>query len=151
MLKRILHYYGDTVRRLFVLAALVMVITLPFFTDKIPEPLPVALIAILITGAAAGLTSPRESWTAVTNVLIAVGGVLVFEWHAVQWYSRYQLANNYFWTNQLLAVIFLLALYFSFKTARRIGVNNIAEKEKPKPEDSISFWDRPPRDDGGDS
>ena len=116
MLKKIKHYYGDTVRRLFILAALVMVATLPFFTRQIPEPLIISLLAILITGAAAGLTSPRHSWTAITNVILAAGGVLVFEYHAGSWYEQYEVTGGYF-----------------------------------ERDETPSFVNQPPRDDGGDN
>ena len=147
MFKKPIHYYGDTVRRLFVLAALVMVVTLPFFMKQIGQPLIITIGAILITGVAAGLTSPRHSWTAIFNIFVAVGGVVTFEWRAVDWYSHTGDADGFFWTTQFLAVIFLLALYFGLKTVRRVGSMQLLlgsyEKEK-------SFWDRPPRDDGGD-
>ncbi|MEK7094472.1 MAG: hypothetical protein AAB903_03995 [Patescibacteria group bacterium] len=147
MFKKPIHYYGDTVRRLFVLAALVMVVTLPFFVKQIEQPLIVTIGAILIIGVAAGLTSPRNPWTAMFNILVAVGGVIAFEWRAVEWYARSGDADSFFWITQLLAVIFLLALYFGLKTMRRVGSMELLagsyESEK-------SFWDRPPRDDGGD-
>ena len=139
MTKRILHYYGDTVRQLFVLAALVMVVSLPFFTEEIGQPLIISLVAILLVGMAAGLTSPRHTWTATFNVFISIGGFLTFEDYAVDWYSRYGSTGSFFWTNQLLAVIFLLALYFSLKTFRRAGRVKVQESMNDEDDDSVFF------------
>lgn len=137
MPKKISHYYGDVVRKLFILAAVVMIGGLPFFINQIDQPLPVALVAIILIGAAAGLTSPRHSWTAVMNVIVAVSGVVIFERYAVDWHSSYGVADNFFWINQLLAVIFLFALYFSLKTLRRVGHINVTESSEGIPEHSF--------------
>ncbi|MEK7187499.1 MAG: hypothetical protein AAB691_01465 [Patescibacteria group bacterium] len=117
-MRHIAHYYGDTVRRLFVLGAIIMILTLPFFVDEIGQPLIIPLGVILATGIAAGLTSPQNTWSALLNVCVAAGGVIGFEWYAVDWYARYGREEFFFWTSQTLAAIFLLALYFSLKTIR---------------------------------
>ena len=122
-----------------------MIVTLPFFVEEIKQPLIISLVAILLVGMAAGLTSPRHPWTATMNVFVSAGGVLVFENYAVDWYSRYGSVGNFFWANQLLAVIFLLALYYSLKTLRRAGHVRVVESIESDAESSL--WER--QDDGG--
>ncbi len=124
-----------------------MIVSLPFFTNEIGQPLIISLLAILLVGMAAGLTSPRHAWTATLNVFVSVGGVLTFEDYAVDWYSRYGSVGSFFWTNQLLAVIFLLALYFSLKTFRRAGRVKTIESMNDEDDDSVFFENS---DAGGD-
>jgi hypothetical protein len=149
MNKPVSHYYGDMVRRLFVLATLVMIITLPFFAKNIEEPLAVSFAALLATGIAAGLTSPRFAWSAIINILVATGGVVIFELHAVRWYSLHENDDAFFWTNQLLSVIFLIALYYGFKTIRRAGKIRLSDGERQ--DEYQPFWDKPSQSDGGDA
>ena len=45
------HYYGDKVRTLLISAAVIMVLTMPFFSELIPKP------AYFATKSVRGLTS----------------------------------------------------------------------------------------------
>ncbi len=112
------HYYGDVVRGLFVLGAILMLLTLPIFSAATPFPAPVSLAIIAVLGLAAGFTSPEHKWTASLNLAIALSGVLGFGYHAVRSYALRTPADLFFWINQVLALVFLIALYYSAKTAR---------------------------------
>jgi hypothetical protein len=127
-LNAITHYYGDTVRRFFVTGALFMVATLPFVAEYIALPFTLSLVGILIVSVAAGITSPQFVWSAILNIFISLYAVLQFEWYAVHWYWEYGAGNSFFWINQILAVIFLLALYFAVKTFRGVRTQFIDEK-----------------------
>jgi len=115
-----MHYYGDTVRVFFVFGALVMIASLPFVAQHIAIPFLVSIVGILIVGVAAGITSPVLRWSSVINVFISFYAALEFEWYAVHWYMMHGAYNLFFFVNQLLAVNFLLALYFSVKTFRGV-------------------------------
>ncbi len=117
-LERTLHYYGDNVRKFFIVGAVIMLVTLPILRDLISIPLMVSLLTILIISIAAGLTNPRYLWVAFLNTVIAGGALLIFEYYAVDAYARYSLQNLLFLTNQILAINFLAALYYSVKTIR---------------------------------
>jgi hypothetical protein len=112
----IYHYYGDTVRRIFLIAAFVMALTLPFFVPKVPVPFYISLSSIPLLVLLAGLTNPREIWVLVVNVVASIAGSIVFEYYAVFGYRGGDMP--YFIVNQVLAVIFLIAVYFSMKTLR---------------------------------
>jgi hypothetical protein len=122
-MQQLFHYYGDEVRRLFLLGAVVMALTLPFFQDLIHQPLEVSLGAILIVGIAAGLTNPRQGWVAMMDIVISIVATLVFEYNAVQNYSLYGSGSGLFWADQVLALIFLVALYYASKTLRGSWLN----------------------------
>lgn len=112
------HYYGDTVRSLFITGAIIMAIMLPIFTSQIPLPTPLAIGAIIIIGLMAGFTDPKRHWVAWVNVCICVITVLIAESTAIQAYADYSAASLFFWFNQVIVVIFFIALYFSVKTLR---------------------------------
>jgi|SRR3989344_6923238 len=137
------HYYGDIVRKLFVLGGVVMLVTEPFFTDFLPVSVFVSLVIIVFLGIFAGLTSPRHRWVQIVNMLIAAVAVFVFEYYAIDIYLRMGLygikTGGFFWVNQALAVIFFAALYFGSKTLRgRLGGRDGAILRGPRTD--------PPRD-----
>lgn len=111
------HYYGDLVRKLFISAAIIMLVTLPFFQKFIFAPTYVSAGVILIVALVAGLTSPKRKEIVLFDTLVALIGTVIFEYHAVVAYSLPD-AKFFFFTSQLLALIFLLALYFTTKTLR---------------------------------
>ncbi|MBP9686174.1 MAG: hypothetical protein KBD66_00030 [Candidatus Doudnabacteria bacterium] len=112
------HYYGDTVRVLFLLAALIMLVSLPVFADLTGLPSLFSVGAILVLGLAAGLTNPQQLWDAGVNAGIAVVGTIVFEWYAVVLYQKYNGPSGFFFTNLVLGFVFFIAIYFSVKTVR---------------------------------
>lgn len=116
--KMTVHYYGDMVRTLFMLAAVVMLFTLPFFNKILPVPLPVSIFMILFLGIFAATTNPKQSWTGIANVIISISSFGIFVYYSVDSYYKYSIESLYFWTNQILSVIFLFAIYYSVKTLR---------------------------------
>ena len=121
------HYYGDAVRFLFMLAAIIMLITLPFLSGKLPVSVYVAILVILVIGILAGITNPLQKWISVLNAVISIGALSVFEYYSVKAFIIYQGTTLYFITNQVLAFVFLIALYYSIKTLRALYL-----KEKPQ-------------------
>ena len=117
------HYYGDLVRKLFMAAAVVMLVSLPVFSKEIDTSLVLSLMGILLVSLAAGYMSPVSKTSAWFNVLIAAGGLFVFELAAVQAYVPTNGVTSFFLVNQALAVLFLFSLYFGVKTARGIRLS----------------------------
>ncbi len=109
------HYYGDTVRVLFLIAGVIMLATLPIVQQNIPAPSLVSVAFIIIVALAAGLTSPRHGAVMAANVVISFVGVGAFELAAISFSEPW---SAFFWTNQSLAIIFFIALYYSAKTFR---------------------------------
>jgi hypothetical protein len=109
------HYYGDRVRRLFFIASAVMLVGLPFFKREFSVPLVISIASILVLGFLAGLTNPRQVWVIWANIITSAVALTFFELFAVQSFAD----NAYFFVvNQLLAIMFLAALYFDTKTLR---------------------------------
>jgi len=118
LVENIFHYYGDIVRKLFLAGAIIMLLTLPVLNPLLPLPIFDSLLTIIILSLVAGLTSPRKKWTLFVNEIIAIGAVIAFEYYAVNYYIAYSAESTIFLVNQLLAVIFLFALYYNTKTIR---------------------------------
>ena len=114
--EQIPHYYGDIVRRLFIAAGVIMILTLPFFNERIHLPPFVSLLAITVIGFIAGLINPRQKEIVAIQTVIAIVGAIAFGQYAV---SAYEIANDaYFWVNLILTLIFFFSLYYSTKTLR---------------------------------
>ncbi len=113
--REIPHYHGDVVRAVLLTAALIMLVSLPFFKDLIPIPIVISVLAMLAIVFLAGLTNPKTVWAIVFDSLASMGGFLVFEYTALIYFGK----NIYFMlVNQTLAVIFFIAVYYSIKTLR---------------------------------
>ena len=113
-----LHYYGDLVRALFLLAAIVMLVTLPFVAYLLPVQFFTSIVVILFLSIFAALTNPKQKWTAILNNIVSIVGFLIMEYYAIISFYQYSVASLLFWTNQILSIIFLLSLYYGTKTLR---------------------------------
>ena len=118
--RHVAHYHGDTVRSLFVVAAVVLLVA---ETTGASLPLPtfqiVALAVLLVV--AAGITNPAQAWIHFVNALLAIYGALVFGLFAIEAYRAAQeiFSQTYLFA-ELLAILFLVSVYFTTKTVRGI-------------------------------
>jgi len=111
-----LHYHGRLVRKLFLTASIIMVVGLPFAQSLLNLPLWQSMSAAVVLGLFAGLTTPSKTWAVFADLVISVAGTFYFEYFAIQAYRI--LHWGIFFTDQLLAVIFIIALYYSTKSFR---------------------------------
>jgi hypothetical protein len=119
-----LHYYGDNVRQLLLVASVIMIATLPFLSSRLPVSTVWSIVVIVLLCLSAGFLAPRKKLAIILNLLISIGGFAVFEYTAVDTYSRFEsVTDMLFMINQVLALVFLFALYYSAKTFRSILKN----------------------------
>lgn len=128
------HYYGDAVRRIFVAIAILIGISIPFILTPFAEsagllpPLYAGgLIVLLIV--LAGLTNPRSSEVLVANAIVSGVGVFLTETAAFALYSVG--AYTPFVAIEVIAVLFLIALYLSVKNVRSMMLHTIGKQDKP--------------------
>jgi hypothetical protein len=116
------HYYGDTIRLIYVLAGVFMIFAFPFFASVLGLPILIPVIVILVLGIFAGLVSPEQKWVMRAYTVISVIGLIVFEYYAVATYngSIRGAGPLFFWGNQLLALLFFMSTYLSVKTVRGV-------------------------------
>jgi hypothetical protein len=110
------HYYGDTVRQLFLVAGIIMFITLPFLRERISSPVFLSVVAILVLTFFAGITSPRRKVVILADVCISLVGFAIFAHQAITKFER--VLDLLFATNTILACIFLYTFYLSLRTFR---------------------------------
>ena len=119
------HYYGDTVRKLFLLGGVIIILTLPLFANLIPVQSAISVLIIIALSFLSGFVSPLHRAVAGLNALVSAGAVFFFEYYAVAAYILPEGTEHkdlFFYTNQVLAIIFFFALYYGAKTIR--GMRN---------------------------
>ncbi len=126
-------YYGDLVRKLFILCGLVILITLPFLKTLIPGPIYYSLTLVIVLAFFAGMTNRKFKKILVVDVIISGIGFIVFAYQAIMHFIG--LFDLFFVTNLILAVIFLFAFYWSIKTARGLKFPSRPVIDTPR-----KFW-----------
>jgi len=118
------HYYGDIVRKIFIVAGIVFLIAIIRDNELLPFYMIVGVISVLLLTILAGLTNPVIENSRTKKIIIAdfiISAVLfvLFEYLAISdYYEVKNLTHEFFLIRQSLAVIFLVALYYSTKTYR---------------------------------
>lgn len=119
------HYYGDTVRTLFIISGLIMIVGYPFFHSYINQPISFAIAGCILLAVVGGLTNPALKWVTFLNMIISIVAFVFFEYYAVDTYFNLlpkspagSVPVYFFWANQLLAIFFFFSTYLSTKTFR---------------------------------
>ncbi|HVN26261.1 MAG TPA: hypothetical protein VMT99_01225 [Candidatus Paceibacterota bacterium] len=108
------HYHGPVVRKLFLTGAVIIMVTVPFFQGIDIYPLWLSIFAIILLALGAAFTSRENRWSTTFDLAVAALNVTIFEYNAVNAYASAHYA--YFTVSQVLALIFLLALYYAART-----------------------------------
>lgn len=122
------HYYGDTVRQLLVLAASIMLIAAPFYTDNIYVELPFILVGGLVLIAVSAMTNPIRSGIISADVVASGVGLVIFELWALYNFQAHEMVKFVF--REVIAITFLLAFYFSTKTLRNMLMGQVGMPEQ---------------------
>ncbi len=112
------HYYGDTVRLLFVVAAVLIIVSM-FAGAPFLAPVPAVFMAVLLI-IAAGLTNPVQVSIQWVNAGLSVLGVLLFSSLALMRYQEQGGAEPSSILLFLLVLDFVVALYFAIRTLRGV-------------------------------
>jgi phosphatidylserine synthase len=116
------HYYGDSIRVIFIVSGIVMLCSFPFFSSLVGLPAIVSIIGIMVLVVLGGLLSPVSRWVFVVSSIVPMAGFALFEYYA--YYAYTNLSSlvpthvYFFWVNQFLALMFFFATYLSIKTLR---------------------------------
>ena len=112
------HYHGDAVRAIFFAAALVLVVAQSTGAE-LPLSGTGAVFAAILLAVVAGITNPDQSGIHWFNALIATIGTLLFGTAAVEHYrAGVGILNLSFTYTETLAILSLVALYFTTRTIR---------------------------------
>lgn len=114
------HYHGDGVRILFVIGAMVLIVA-----QSTGASLPLSSFGTVLSAVflviAAGITNPMQYEIHWINALLSIAGTVLFGTTAVESYrAGINVFNPSFLYVEALALISLLALYFTTRTIRGI-------------------------------
>lgn len=135
---RIAHYYGDTVRKLMLAAAIVILVGAPLYATDLARELPFDIVGALILICFAAFTSPRSRTMMIANTVAAGVGMVLFELWALTAYGEVPPAVVAI--RQAIAVIFVFAFYFAGKSLRHM--NQMRLDEEPATEDTPDRLER---------
>ena len=112
------HYYGDTIRNLFLMAAATFMLLAVFDRGLLVVYLFPGICTLLALVVLAGLTSPTKHFSIVADTILSAVLFVIFEYSAIIGSESLAHLDIIFMLRQLLAVFFFLTLYFSVKTWR---------------------------------
>ena len=112
------HYYGNEARALFVASAVVLIVAQSTGAD-LPLSTSGAVVTAVLLVVTAGITNPAQGWIHWLNAFIAIYGTLLFGTSAINHYrSGISIFNPSFFYIEALALLSLMALYFTTRTIR---------------------------------
>jgi hypothetical protein len=120
------HYYGDTVRTLFLVAGVIILGTLPFYKNLLPFGTGVLTVFVVLLALGAAVMNPFQKWIVYVDTLVAAVAVFLFEYTAIVWYGIDPTLLSVI--RQALAIIFLFSLYYNGKTLRAMLLHQIGKK-----------------------
>lgn len=123
------HYYGDIVRQVFVAASAVMLVASPFYADSLKSEIPFYVAGALVLIILAALTNPHNRSVLLADAVAAGVGVAIFEVWALGSYETSTWVE--FLLRQGIALLFLVAFYFSMKTVRAFSMHQIGKWAAP--------------------
>jgi|GEM_PF-417482 len=135
------HYYGDVVRQLFIVAAGLMLIAAPFYTDSLRIQLPFIVVGAIVLVAIAALVNPHKQGPFMAGAIASGAGLALFEMWALYWYEDSNILQ--FLLRQAIAVVFLVAFYFCMKTVRAFILHSIGKHDEPGEFDDKYAPERP--------
>lgn len=123
------HYYGDRVRELFVLSAVVSFVAMPLWGDLLPYGTLTQVAAGLLLVLLAGLTNPHSKSVLMTDAVVSGISVLLLETTAISMHAAQ--SSELFLAREATTVLLLVAFYFSVKTLRAMTLGKIGKPERP--------------------
>jgi hypothetical protein len=118
------HYYGDIVRSLFLGAAIMTGLAIPF-TPNIQSSVLLGAPAIVALLVLAGLTHPHGKIVLIFDVAAAALGVVATQLLAIGVYQEGWLPLAVF--IEVLSIVFMAALYFGIKTLRAMVMGKVGK------------------------
>jgi hypothetical protein len=124
--KRIRHYYGDSVRTMFVISAIVYAISIPLFGSLLPIDVYAGVGVVLLLVFLAGITNPHSKILMFANVAVAGIGAYLMQTAAISFFDTD--SSILFFLRQLVALLLLFAFYQSIKSVRNMMLGKIGDE-----------------------
>ncbi|OGC80795.1 hypothetical protein A2943_02865 [Candidatus Adlerbacteria bacterium RIFCSPLOWO2_01_FULL_51_16] len=117
------HYYGDYVRQCFIAAAAISLLTIPMWGDLLPFGTLVQVGSAVVLVLLAGLTNPHGRVVLFLDATAAGLGLIFIEAAAINFYQTQSFML--FAAREAVALLLLLAFYFSVKTVRAMSMRQV--------------------------
>ncbi len=118
------HYHGNIVRKLLLINGLGMVAEYAFFSTLVRVPFFIAIGGAIVLVILAGLQNPKLRWLNEINALVAIVACFTFAYIGTSHYLYATIFDPFFfWSNQVHALLFLIAVYYSSKTVRAMFIS----------------------------
>ncbi|MCW9054721.1 MAG: hypothetical protein OQJ98_01950 [Candidatus Pacebacteria bacterium] len=119
------HYHGDVVRILFLVGGVIILATLPFYKNLLPVGTSFLTVFVVLLALGGAIVNPFQRWTVFVDLVISAVAVVLFEYAAVIRYGYDEGLLSLI--RQLLAIVFLFALYYSGRTLRAMVMHQIKQ------------------------
>lgn len=126
---RVQHYYGDTVRTMFLSAAVVYAVAMPLVGDLLPIGTMGGIGLVLGLALFAGITNPHSKIVMVLDVAISAAALFLLQNAALMYLSTD--GPVLFILRQASAILFLIAFYESVKSLRSMLLGTIGHGAAP--------------------
>lgn len=123
------HYYGDEVRRLFIAGAAAMLLVAPFLSSFMPITLPFEIGGAVVLIVLAAMINPKNQLVMLLSSIAAAIAIIGNELIAFAAYF-----DGYFFIffgREVIALVFIFALYFALKTVRAMQLGQVGRREPP--------------------
>ena len=121
------HYFGDIVRQIFISTAALILVAAPFYADNLRVELPFEIGGALALVALAALANPHNRGSMVGSSIAAGVGLVIYEIWAL--YAYHDSSWVQFFLRELIALLFLVAFYFSLKTVRAFIMHQVGKRD----------------------
>lgn len=108
--------YGKMEQLFLMGAAVLLIFALPFLPYA--EGIILTIFAVIL-GLAAGFTSPKRAYSPRLNLILSLIGIVFFEYSAIVEFHIHNFGGLFF-VYQLLALDFMVGMYFSVLTFRKM-------------------------------
>ena len=107
-------YFGKNVRGLFLTAAMIMLVFLPYVKQEINLPSFFLVVTILVVTFFAGFTNIKFWRIMLLDTIVSLIATAVFGYRAIENFARP--LSLFEIINQTLAILFLISFYFAIRS-----------------------------------
>lgn len=122
------HYHGNVVRQLLITAVILMLVGAPFYAGSLKIQLPFLVVGALLLASVAAIANPHKRWVFIAGAGAAGIGFAVYEMWSLYQYTESTWMQTVL--RQIIALIFLVAFYFSMKTIRAFTLHKIGKHDE---------------------
>lgn len=124
--KSIRHYYGDSLRLMFLISAIVYAVSMSLFGNLLPVDMYAGVGIVILLVLLAGITNPHSQALMFVNVVVAGVGAYLMQTAAISFFNID--SSILFILRQLVAVLLLIAFYHSVRTVRNMMLGKIGDE-----------------------